>query len=727
MKRNLFAILLALTLVVALAFVVAPTAKAANVITVEQLPEVIETNDLILDLKGQEVEVNVAEGYTLSVINTAIREKDGVISNAGKLTNIGSGSIATVAQDPTSKVRFLAVGADKVYTVYPFSLMLSQQGINTLAKNPDEGKESEIEPAACIRVSFMAFSPLFDKIEEYGFIVDDKEYPAEEKFNKNVTDLYADLLGSLRGAMDEDNAKIDTAKPVQGYIKIAGQRVTTALLNFTPRDILKGINKDATINHTPAQEERIVALFDDSNYGRVKNILTRFRTEKKDAELSFSTTDNRLSQDNSKQVWSQNGIVFTNNKASSTTNVANYSNPVRLYKSSEIVVEASGMTKIVFNCASNYVLSLPESANYEATTTDTTVTVEFSEAVDSFTATMAAQTRFNSIVVTALLPGECDHHGGTATCTEPAVCIDCDQYHGELVEHDYNEETHLCTSCGTKDPDHAFEMSISEALDAANGQSLIVSGTVSGFYETWSSYGNCSPYISDGNGNTILVFRTTEQVGIGDKVTVTGKITVYNSINQIAQGSTLVIDEKHVCSDYTEATCTKLAACVVCGATKGELAEHNIVDGACTNDGCSYTEGNEGGDTAEPTTVTVTMSALGWTNESKYTSLAMDDNISVNLTGGTNTGKFYTSGNNWRLYQTESAKLTISAANGKTITSVKITFTVSNSGQLKQGSTVITSGSVVNVNADTIEFNVGGTASKQNGQVRITAIEVIYQ
>ncbi len=63
---------------------------------------------------------------------------------------------------------------------------------------------------------------------------------------------------------------------------------------------------------------------------------------------------NRLSHSSAEQVWFQNGITFTNTKGSSTTNVADYGNPVRLYKGSTITVSAPGnITKIVFNSAAN--------------------------------------------------------------------------------------------------------------------------------------------------------------------------------------------------------------------------------------------------------------------------------------------------------------------------------------------------------------------------------------
>lgn len=468
MKRNLFAIFLALTLVVALAFVIAPTAKAETETpmtvvkaTGTSLPEGFNFGTNILDLNGNKVEVEVPSGKTLSVINTAIREINGVISNAGELTNIGTGSIAPVAQDPASKVRFLAVGADNVYTFYPFSLELSQQGINTLAKNPDN--ENLTEPAACIRVSFMAFSPLFDKIEEYGFIVDGKEYSVKEKFNKNVTDLYADLLGSLRGKMGEDKAKIDTAKPVQGYMVVAGKTYETDLLEFTPRNILKGINKNAKLNLTDNQKTAIEKLFADDNYGRVKNILTRFQESKTtDITLSFANADNRVSQDSNSQEWSFNGLTFINKKTSDSNAVVSNVNPVRLYKNSIIEINATDITRIVFNCVSEYAaLGLTDTADYTVVTEGLVTTVTFTAPVDSFVTTLTAgQVRLNSLTVTSDSTQH-THHGGTATCIDRAVCIDCDNEYGGVDANNHKDDKdgikdHICDrdGCNEKVGEH---------------------------------------------------------------------------------------------------------------------------------------------------------------------------------------------------------------------------------------------------------------------------------
>lgn len=132
--------------------------------------------------------------------------------------------------------------------------------------------------------------------------------------------------------------------------------------------------------------------------------------------------------------------------------------------------------------------------------------------------------------------------------------------------------------------------------------------------------------------------------------------------------------------------------------------------------------------TTETASVTISSyaSANGWTNQSKHTSVVVDENITATASSGTNTGKYYTSGTNWRLYQSESAELTLTAAEGCTIKSVKITYTSENTGVLKYGSDTVSSGSVLYVSGSSITLSVGNSGSATNGQARITAIEVTY-
>ena len=124
------------------------------------------------------------------------------------------------------------------------------------------------------------------------------------------------------------------------------------------------------------------------------------------AKLDFSNKSNRKVFTTSQQVWEQNGVKLINDKGSSTSNVADYANPARFYKSSKITIEGSGMTKIVFNCnSSSYASALKSSiasnSNYKVSVSGSAVTVTFVKPVDSFViaSLTGGQVRVNNIVV----------------------------------------------------------------------------------------------------------------------------------------------------------------------------------------------------------------------------------------------------------------------------------------------------------------------------------------
>ncbi len=125
------------------------------------------------------------------------------------------------------------------------------------------------------------------------------------------------------------------------------------------------------------------------------------------ATISFTDVANRVSFSTSQQVWKQNGITVTNDKASATSNVADYHNPGRFYKGSNVTITAPGMTKIVVDCTgleSKYVNSWSNSfndSNATATVSGSIVTITFKNPVDSFTWTsMSAQGRAYKMTVT---------------------------------------------------------------------------------------------------------------------------------------------------------------------------------------------------------------------------------------------------------------------------------------------------------------------------------------
>ena len=125
---------------------------------------------------------------------------------------------------------------------------------------------------------------------------------------------------------------------------------------------------------------------------------------------------------------------------------------------------------------------------------------------------------------------------------------------------------------------------IPDALAAAEGAKVKLTGTVHSFYENWSSYNNCSPYIVDEAGNKILVFRTTTRVYVGDVITVEGTVTIYNAVAQIAQsGSVVTVTTPHTCT-FSDATCTEASACTACGAAGTDAALGHTAanaDGKC--------------------------------------------------------------------------------------------------------------------------------------------------
>ena len=123
-----------------------------------------------------------------------------------------------------------------------------------------------------------------------------------------------------------------------------------------------------------------------------------------EATLSFADKAQRTSFSNTQQVWAQDGITFTNNKSASTTNVADYAKPVRLYAGSNIIVECSlgNITSIVFDCKSNsYATALKNSIGDAASASSDKVTVTLDGSSNSFTiAKLTAQVRIDALTVT---------------------------------------------------------------------------------------------------------------------------------------------------------------------------------------------------------------------------------------------------------------------------------------------------------------------------------------
>ncbi len=196
----------------------------------------------------------------------------------------------------------------------------------------------------------------------------------------------------------------------------------------------------------------------DCNYGCG---YTREVEEKPDMTvdtLDFTTLDQRTEYSTTVQVWQNNGLVLTNNKGGSSSNVGDYSNPARFYKGSEIIIAYPGMTSLVIDATgigSSYLWEATlDAAGLTYTVSEQVYTITFAAPVDSITLTASNQARAYSMTATATKVGDddCEHDWVDATCTAPKTCSICGAIEGAALGHSYVETVvdATCTAIGTK-------------------------------------------------------------------------------------------------------------------------------------------------------------------------------------------------------------------------------------------------------------------------------------
>ena len=108
--------------------------------------------------------------------------------------------------------------------------------------------------------------------------------------------------------------------------------------------------------------------------------------------------------------------------------------------------------------------------------------------------------------------------------------------------------------------------------------------------------------------------------------------------------------------------------------------------------------------------------ANNWANGTKYEMLIIDDKLTASISGGGNTGKYYSSDKSWRIYGSESGTLTITSTEGELNS---VTFNYKND-TFKYGDITLTSGEAVNVSGTSATFTASGSA------IQITSISVVY-
>jgi len=129
---------------------------------------------------------------------------------------------------------------------------------------------------------------------------------------------------------------------------------------------------------------------------------------------------------------------------------------------------------------------------------------------------------------------------------------------------------------------------------------------------------------------------------------------------------------------------------------------------------------------ASAASITKTTAALAdeyaWVNGTAYLSWALDDVITISTTGTGNSGKYYSSNETWRLYQTGGGNLIITAAAGYELSSVNVSYLVSNTGTLVG----LPSGTTVAVSGSSVSYSVGNTGTATNGQANPTSFTIEY-
>lgn len=125
------------------------------------------------------------------------------------------------------------------------------------------------------------------------------------------------------------------------------------------------------------------------------------------ATLTFDDEDKRIVSTTTQQIWAENGITLTYDKAGYNNNLAEYFNPVRFYKNTTITIEAPGnITQIGFNSASgDYFTYLKELLPNAAVSGNVvTETCDGSSKTVQYTLS-TGQLRLNSVTVTYVTDG----------------------------------------------------------------------------------------------------------------------------------------------------------------------------------------------------------------------------------------------------------------------------------------------------------------------------------
>lgn len=139
--------------------------------------------------------------------------------------------------------------------------------------------------------------------------------------------------------------------------------------------------------------------------------------------------------------------------------------------------------------------------------------------------------------------------------------------------------------------------------------------------------------------------------------------------------------------------------------------------------------GEEGGEKPSEDLITKKISEISGVSQdgTKVSSMNFDDVVTLKASESGNNGKVYSSGAEWRFYQSDNGTLTVTAKEGYTLEKIKVTYTTSKTGILMIGDAQLASDSIADVSGNSVVLAVGNTGTATNGQVKITAISLKYK
>ena len=164
-------------------------------------------------------------------------------------------------------------------------------------------------------------------------------------------------------------------------------------------------------------------------------------------------------------------------------------------------------------------------------------------------------------------------------------------------------------------------VTVKEVYNASYGNMYVSDDTVANFtvYGTYSA-----------DGSTKYDAMATKPVAY-DTVKLYGVIGTYSNAAQM-KNAWIVEHTPHVCSDFSEATCTAAPLCTVCGKENGEKLGHNLVEGQCTR--CEYNEAAASEEKLLATFECGTATADQSAGKSSYSEKDGDYTLKITSTGG---------------------------------------------------------------------------------------------